>query len=158
MRVVGVLLILLAAALACLRMRTRARVRERQLAEWVQLLTYLEGEIAYAARPAGEVLAGFPGEALEECGFLPLARARGLAAAVDNCGGLLLAPPQKQAANEFAAALGTRFREEEAEKCRRLRQSFAAELEREQRETPPRLRVHCRLCLCGAAVAVLLFL
>lgn len=89
LRITGAFLLILAVGALCLLHTQKEEGRVRQCEGLLLLVRHLSLQIAGYRTPIGIALASFQNEALEEIGFLPLARERGLDEALLACEGRL---------------------------------------------------------------------
>jgi len=82
----------------------------------VEFVRTVRDNIAHYAKPLSEIFSSMSITPLEECGFLPICREEGIRAAWDS-GTLKLNEKMSGVMSEFAARIGSGYREDELELC-----------------------------------------
>ena len=158
LRILGILLLMAALGYLCLLHSRRETARVKQCEGLMLLVRHLRTRIGSFREPPDIALAAFQSEALEEMGFLPVARERGLASAVRAFYG---APPLPQEEwgmlATFAERLGASYTREALALCESTERALSQTLTRCREDAPARRRVGHALLIFGGLSLFLLF-
>ena len=159
LRVGGAVLILLASvALA----RAHSAVEQKKLSVCegvVGFVRFVREQVACFHTPTGEIYCSFFHRELEDCGFLPMLRERGLEAAVGKLEELkLLSQEEQRALRGFAAMLGKGQTEGQVRLCDYTERMLAESLKKRREETPRATRVFGTLSVTGGLMLIILLL
>ena len=157
---VGGALLLLAGALLFAIDATAAEQKKLRLLEGLLLLVrHIRREIEGPRTPMPQILSSFTHGALEECGFLPVLREAGLAAALCQCREMMpLSGEEMRTLSGFAATLGRSGAKGQVELCDRTAAELERSLAKRREEVPRRTRVLQTLSISGALMLLLLLL
>ncbi len=156
---VGALILLLSGFYTVLLLSRVQRGRQKRLESFLSLIRFIENEVSCYMTPLDEIYRRFENKELEECGFLPALREKGMKAALAECSSsLCFSEEEERLLTEFASELGKSYREEQlrfCEYCRRMLESYVSG---GREDLPKRLRLCRCLVMTGSALIVLLFL
>lgn len=133
---------------------------KRRLAEYrglLRLISHIRNALAVSPRPLFEIYATFTDGALERSGLLPVLKARGFAAALEEKP-LPLSEEDTYLLKEYAAALGGRPYAEEKNKTEELYRHLSAGYAERELLVPKRLKLVGTLFLSGGMLFLLLLL
>ena len=155
LKAAGAVLLLAAAGGYGLSRIREERLRLRELEAMAALVRTVRESIEHLSRPLPEIWARYADPFLEECGFLPVLREEGFAAALVRTG---ICSRDGDALREFAAALGKGYREEELALCRYTEERLEDRAQLLRKEAPARERLWRTIPWLAALSAVILLL
>ena len=158
MKTAGFIFLLLAIGYAFVNVSAREPRRLREAEGVYQLLCYIRGQMSAFSLPLPEIYAGFSDEALEKCGFLPLLREKGLAAALEK---FSVADENGEVyilLSAFAGRLGQGFLQEELTLCNRVIDVYGGYVDRKRAECPGKRKLQGAMVLLCGGMVLLFFL
>lgn len=159
MRFVGA--ILLAAALSYHFLSSYAK-EEKALCEargFLLLLRHIRAEIAGLSTPLPQIIAKFDNEALQKCGFLPAAKEKELADALEASKAASALPEKlHRELLAYFSAFGKSFRAEELSRCDSVTASLEEAVREMEAALPKKRRLSRAYALTGSLFLLLIFL
>ncbi|MBQ7475219.1 MAG: hypothetical protein IJS78_04795 [Clostridia bacterium] len=154
---IGSSLVLASAGGVTLSLFSGAKRRIRHTEAILDLIGCIRSEIDFFLRPVAPILADYRNEALEECGFLPVMRERGLRAAAES-GTASLTDGTVAVLCRFADSLGGGYKEEQLRLCDFTCSGIAEELNRARNELERDGNVYRFVPILSALFIILCFL
>lgn len=161
-KIVGAVLIMTAGAFLAFALNRRNEEKYDRLVSFIALLRFIRKEIECYSLPVYEILLRCDGEILKGCGCADLAAAK---IRPENAFGDLLsacegAPHEKVQSKleRFSRELGRGYREEQLRICDYFISSLEELRATAEGESKKQKKLTFTLCLCGAAMVVLLII
>ena len=158
LKILGALCLMGATSYLCLLHSRQEQARVRRCEGLLLLVRHLGVRISSFCEPIERALASFENKALDEMGFLPLVRERGLVHAIlaFRTSPVLTSEEWGMLAT-FATELGGRYTRDALALCAATERELAAALARLREQAPARRRVGHSLLIFGGLSLFLLF-
>lgn len=157
MKAVGICCLLAATVWLTQSLEAKETRRVREAEAVTGLLRWMRAQISCFSLPLAEIYAGYRNELWEKNGVLPLLRQRGLGAVLGRLSSAF-SEEELRPLVSYAAAVGTRFSEEEVRAIDAIL-PFYGKIEEDRRgEAPRRKKLARSLCATGGMMVVLLVL
>ncbi len=143
----------------CFEATKMEKKKLRQAEGFLLFLRHVKAQISCYCAPLGEIFAEFANDALEECGFLPVLREKGLADAVKKSrSSIYLEEEEINMLTAFASQLGTGYRSEQLEICDYYIGEFENLLNLKREEHPKKSKLGRTVVLTGGLMLIVVLL
>lgn len=131
----------------------------RQAEGFMLFLRHVRAQISCFCTPLTDIFSGFSNDALEECGFLPVAREGNLSCAVDKSKGkIYLEEEEINMLSAFASQLGSSYRNEQLEICDYYIGEFENLFNRVRDEHPKKAKLFRGVVLTGGLMLIVVLI